>query len=79
MEDNYCIMTFYSTHLAMEFERTIDEAEITGELIPVPRVISSDCGLAGKFARKDLAEVKKLCQARGIDFDDIYHWEEIND
>ncbi len=70
-EESY-VMTFYSTHMALEFERVIDQEEIPGELTPVPRKISSSCGLAGKFAENDLDKVKSLCQTEGIEFDNVY-------
>jgi hypothetical protein len=76
MEESYYVMTFGSTHLAMKFEEVIDKAELPGELIPLPREISADCGLAGKFAEENLEAVKELCEEENIDFTAIYQMKE---
>ena len=72
MKDYFILFTFYSTHLALEFERTLKSKEIYVKLIPVPRKISSSCGLAGKIEKKDLSEVKEICEENNIEFEDIY-------
>lgn len=40
------IITFRTTTQAMKMERCAREAGISGRLIPVPRQISSGCGMA---------------------------------
>ncbi|WP_338062012.1 DUF3343 domain-containing protein [Sporohalobacter salinus] len=65
-------MTFYSTHLALEFERAIKEEEIKAKSIPVPRQISSSCGIAGRFDEAKLEAVKNTCQKYDIEFEQIY-------
>ena len=56
------IITFHTTADAMGMEKACKEAEAPGRLIPVPRVISSGCGLAwcANLEEKDLLlEVKR--------------------
>lgn len=72
MKDYFILFTFYSTHLALEFERTLKSKEIYVKLIPVPRKISSSCGLAGKIEEKDLSKVKEICDENDIEFEEIY-------
>ena len=72
MKDYYILFTFYSTHLALEFERTLKSKEVYVKLIPVPRKISSSCGLAGKIEEKDLSKVKEICTENNIEFEKIY-------
>lgn len=50
------VITFHTTADAMAMEKTCKEANAPGRLIPVPRVISSGCGLAwcADLSEKDL-------------------------
>jgi len=70
---NYFILfTFHSTHLALEFERTLKSEDIFVKLIPVPRKISSSCGLAGKIKEDELTEIKNICDKKNIEYEEIY-------
>ena len=72
MKDYFILFTFYSTHLALEFERTLKTKDIFVKLIPVPRKISSSCGLAGKIEEDNLLKVKEICKENDIEFEEIY-------
>lgn len=75
MQEYNLIFTFYSTHLALEFERELKNNEIDIKLTPVPRQISSSCGLAGRINDQDLDRVKKVCGEKEIEYEDIYQIE----
>lgn len=47
------IVTFYTTAAAMETEQRCKAAGIAGRLIPAPRSITSDCGLAWSMSPAD--------------------------
>jgi hypothetical protein len=68
------IFTFYSTHLALEFERELKSSEINVKITPVPRQISSSCGLSGKINAQDLEKVKAVCSDNEIEYEDIYQF-----
>lgn len=72
MKEKFCVFTFYSTHLALEFENLLRDNGIEVKLIPVPRQISSSCGLAGRISRQDISEIKKLCEKIDLEYEDIY-------
>lgn len=72
MEDNFIVFTFYSTHLALEFERILQAKDINVKLIPVPRQISSSCGLAGKVLEKDISKIKNLCEENDLEYEEVY-------
>lgn len=40
------VVTFHTTLDAMEMEKMCKEQEVPGRLIPIPRSLSSGCGLA---------------------------------
>ena len=70
-EGIYSVVLFHSVSGALRAERLIKEAGITCKLIPVPRHLSSDCGLCLRFRTedeerirevlKDKVEVKAIC------------------
>jgi hypothetical protein len=49
MED-YSVILFDSVHHALRSEKILKELGIPHKLIPVPRHISSDCGICLRFA-----------------------------
>lgn len=40
------LLTFYTTAGVMAMERACKEANLPGRIVPVPRSITADCGLA---------------------------------
>jgi hypothetical protein len=66
------IFTFYSTHLALAFERELKNNKIDVKITPVPRQISSSCGLSGRINDQDLEKVKEVCSDNEIEYEDIY-------
>ena len=72
MKEYNIIFTFYSTHLALAFERELKSSEINVKITPVPRQISSSCGLSGRINGQDLEKVKEVCNDNQIEYEDIY-------
>lgn len=57
---SFIFLTFPSTHEALAFEKSCRQLELEMTLIPVPRMISSSCGLAARFSLSDLPSVLSL-------------------
>ena len=72
MKEYNIIFTFYSTHLALAFERELKNKKIDVKITPVPRQISSSCGLSGRINDQDLEKVKEVCVDNEIEYEDIY-------
>ena len=72
MKEYNIIFTFYSTHLALAFERELKNKKIDVKITPVPRQISSSCGLSGRINAQDLEKVKEVCSHNQIEYEDIY-------
>lgn len=70
--EKYNIITFYSTHLALRFEKLLKDEGIEVKIIPVPRQISSSCGLSGRFSKEDFDKVASLCSSQNMEYDDVY-------
>lgn len=51
------VVVFHSMHRVMKAEKVLKVAKVKILLIPVPRQLTSDCGLAIRFAEIDRDEV----------------------
>lgn len=61
------VLTFHTTAAAMETERVCGKAGISGRLFPVPRQLSSDCGIAWASAPEDRPRLEALAAAGEIE------------
>lgn len=68
----YCVATFPCLHDALECEKTLKELDFKFQLIPVPREISSSCGLAVRFAPELLQEFKETVSKYLLSVDEIH-------
>ncbi len=64
--------SFPSVSHALRFEKLLIDAGKQVKLIPVPRVISSSCGLAARFSREELPEVTSMLVEGQAEVDKIY-------
>lgn len=60
------LLTFPSTHYALKAEKTIQGAGLKGRLIPMPREMSSLCGLALELAPATSGRALVLLQEAGV-------------
>jgi hypothetical protein len=72
----YCVATFPSVYEALHFEKVLKSENIYLELIPVPREISSSCGIAAKFALEIKNQVQAVTTSKNLVVDHIYVLEE---
>ncbi len=56
----YAVALFESVSHAMRAEKLLEKAGIPCKLIPVPRHISSDCGVCLRFASASRLETEKI-------------------
>ena len=54
------IITFASVHFVMKAEKMLKEKAIKVRLVPTPRKISSDCGMAIEVNSTDINIIKEL-------------------
>ena len=59
-------------------ERALKEKQLAIKLIPVPRVISSSCGLAARTLVDDLENVKTVLTEKEIEIDESFIMTENN-
>jgi len=65
-EIEYGVALFKSTHQAIRAEKLAVEAGLEVKLIPTPRHLSSDCGMALRFRWGDRERLAKLLEEWGL-------------
>lgn len=61
------IVTFHTTAAAMAAERLCRERGISGRLLPVPRSLTSDCGIAWSMSPSDRERFETCAAAEGLE------------
>ncbi len=61
------IATFFTHSAAIKYQRFLKSLGISVDLMPVPRRISSNCGIAARFSYKE-----DISQIIGEDIEQIY-------
>ena len=66
------VITFFTTTDAMAMERICQEAKADGRIIPVPRSISADCGLAWCASAGSEDALRALMERNRLRFQGMY-------
>ena len=66
------LLLFPSIHYVLEAESRLKNLNIEVELIPVPKELSSDCGMALLINAKDWPKVSTLYQAGRLQIEACY-------
>lgn len=66
------VAIFHSIHRVMKAEKLLKQAGKKVLLIPVPRQLTSDCGLAIRFAQECRAEIEDVLSASGLEVQELY-------
>lgn len=72
MDRNFGVVLFYSTSAAIRAEKLIQQEGLKVKLIPVPRHLSSDCGICLRFDNNDVEEIRTILNSQKIEFDSIH-------
>ena len=72
MKDNYGVVIFYSTSAAIRAESLTKKANLKIKLIPVPRHLSSDCGICLQFNSADKQKIEEILKENKIEYENIY-------
>ena len=68
----YLVITFHTTAAAMAMERLCREQALPGRLIPVPREITADCGMAWRAKPEDQPALEALTGQEGLETEGFY-------
>lgn len=72
----YAVILFYSTNRAIRAEKVLRKAGLEVKPIPVPRHLSSDCGVCLRFNWADEEAVCQALEDAGVEMEGIHR---IND
>jgi hypothetical protein len=67
----YSFVLFHFITGALQAEKRLKGKGIATKLIPVPRQLSSDCGVCLRFEQKDEPEVKSVLEEERIEIQGI--------
>jgi hypothetical protein len=70
------VVTFFGSHHAIRAEGVLKKNDIRAVLIPGPREISPNCGVALRFDYEFRDKVRTLLQEHMVHFEDIHHYPE---
>lgn len=71
-DDGYAVVLVYSTSHALKAEKVIKAGGYSCKLIPVPRHLSSDCGVCVRIAAEVAESVAVLLGDGGVEVDAIH-------
>ena len=66
------VVLFYSTSSAIRAEKVLRKAGFAFKLVPTPRHLSSDCGLALRFAWSLKEEIGRTLDLEGVEISGIH-------
>lgn len=67
-----CVFILYSIYNVMKAEKFLKKENIEVDLIPVPRKISSDCGMAVELENDNKDKTKDVLTINNIEIAGIY-------
>jgi hypothetical protein len=71
-QDAYAVIIVYSTSHALRIEKLLQEGGIPCKLIPVPRQISSDCGVCIRILQSDTDLAREAVAASGVEIEGFH-------
>jgi len=72
VNDGDYVAIFNSVHRVMKAEKLLKEQKMQILLIPAPRALSSDCGLAIRYAAGERDKTEELLRAAALAPEEIY-------
>lgn len=63
----YGIVLFYTSSAALRAEKTCTRAGLTVKLVPTPRELSSDCGVALRFAWTESERIGQMLSSARVE------------
>ena len=64
--EQYAVILMQSTSHALRGEKILKHAGIASKLIPVPRALSSECGICLRIQRDDQERARKALDAANL-------------
>ena len=68
----YAVILVYSTSYALRAEKVLAKAGISCKLIPVPRHLSSDCGVCIRIERANQEAAFRVLEAARVEMQGVH-------
>lgn len=72
IESLYSVVLFHSTSYALRAEKVLGNAGVDCKLIPVPRHLSSDCGVCVRVRRADREATRQALDEAGVEIEGVH-------
>jgi len=66
---DFAVILVHSTSHAISAERVLRRAGLNPKLVPTPRHLSSDCGMAVRIPAEDQTASRQALETAGVPFD----------
>ena len=73
---SHLVILVPTTSHAIRIERILKKARMEVKLVPVPRHLSSDCGVAVRISSDERLRCEELIESAGASFDSIHPLDE---
>lgn len=73
--ESLCLITFYSTHYALKAEKVLKDNGFTVDLVPVPRKLSSNCGISMSLSWGNKANAVEILKSNNVRIEKIHRWD----
>jgi hypothetical protein len=74
-ENAYSVILFHTNSAALRAEKFLLREGLIIKLIPGPRQLSSDCGIALRFDRNQETSVREILETASVPIDSIHFME----
>jgi hypothetical protein len=71
-QHEYVVLLMQSSNHAVRVEKLLRDVGIPCKMIPVPRHISSDCGVCVRILRQDADAARRVVSAARIEIESIH-------
>jgi hypothetical protein len=72
IRERYAVILIYSTSHAIRAEQILHRAGLATKLIPVPRHLSSDCGVCLRVERTDVEAARQALKATKVEIEGVH-------
>ena len=69
-----CVALFHSVHRVMKAEKVLKGQQLDVLLIPAPRQLSADCGMAIRYRYGLHSEVKRVLAEGALPLNEVWLW-----
>jgi hypothetical protein len=66
------VVLYHTTNHALRSEKVLTREGLACKLVPVPRHLSSDCGLSLRVARHDVARIRQILRDARVEIAGIH-------